>query len=142
MEQRISLVTLGVRDLARATAFYRGLGWQPSAKESCEKVTFFQIGGIVFGLFGWKDLAEDAGIAPPTDGFGGISIAYNTRSKDDVATVLAKAEVLGGRILKEAHDTFWGGHAGYFADLDGHVWEVAWNPFFPITEDGETRLPE
>ena len=142
MEQRLSIVTLGVRDLGRATDFYRGLGWRQSEKESNPHVTFFQLGGIVFGLFGWDALADDAGIPPAADGFGGISLAYNVREKAGVDAELALAERLGGRILKAAHDTFWGGYAGYFADLDGHVWEVAWNPFFPITEAGETHLPD
>lgn len=141
MEQRLSLVTLGVRDLARAIAFYRGLGWEPSAKVGNGAVAFFQLGGIVFALFGWDDLAEDAGIAPAGDGFGAIALAYNTRVKDDVDHVLAEAEALGAKILKPARETFWGGYSGCFADLDGHVWEVAWNPFFPISDTGETHLP-
>lgn len=140
MEPRISLITLGVRDLARARSFYEALGFvaSPSSNES---VTFFAAGGAVLGLFGWDALAEDAGVPPAGDGFRAVTLAHNVRDKAEVATVLATAEAAGARIVTPARDVFWGGHNGYFADLDGHLWEVAWNPFFPLAEDGSLQLP-
>jgi catechol 2,3-dioxygenase-like lactoylglutathione lyase family enzyme len=142
MEPRLSLITLGVRDLRRATAFYRdGLGF-PLAKASVEgEVAFFRTGAIVLALYGWDALAEDAKVSPEGHGFRGVAIAHNVRRKDEVAEVLALAAKAGGRIVKPAQDTFWGGHSGYFADLDGHLWEVAWNPGFPIADDGRIELP-
>lgn len=140
MEPRISLLTLGVRDLARSRAFYEELGFAASSA-STEDVAFFQLGGVALGLFGWDSLAEDARVDPAGDGFRGVTIAYNVRSKDEVAPMLAAAEGAGGRIVKPAQDVAWGGHHGYFADPDGHLWEVAWNPFFPLADDGSIRLP-
>ncbi|WP_395728744.1 VOC family protein [Nakamurella sp.] len=140
MEPRISLITLGVRDVARARAFYETLGFvaSPSSNES---VTFFAAGGAVLGLFGWDALAQDAGVPAAGDGFRAVTIAHNVRDKAEVATVLAAAEAAGGRIVTPAHDVFWGGHNGYFADPDGHLWEVAWNPYFPLADDGSLQLP-
>lgn len=141
MEQRLSLVTLGVRDIAEGTAFYQRLGWTASSAGN-ENVTFFQLGGIILGLYGRDALAEDAGFpTEPAAGFSGVALAYNGRSRDEVDTVLAEAEAAGGEIVKSAEDAFWGGYSGYFRDPDGHLWEVAWNPFFPIDEDGSIRLP-
>ena len=140
MEQRISLITLGVRDLAESTAFYERLGWKRPPLAS-QGVSFFQVGGLVLSLFPREHLAEDAGVSPEGFGFNGIALAYNTRSKGEVGEVLAEAERAGARIVKPAQDTFWGGHAGYFADPDGYLWEVAWNPGFMVEADGSIRLP-
>ena len=96
-------------------------------------VAFFQCGGIALSLYPRSDLAKDAGVAPEGDGFGGFTLAYNARSKGDVDTVLAEAKAAGAEILRPAQDAFWGGYSGYFRDLDGHLWEVAWNPFTDLT---------
>lgn len=141
VEPRVSLLTLGVRDLARSRAFYEALGFVASSS-STDGVAFFRAGGVVLGLFGWAELADDAGVAPAGDGFRGVTLAHNVRERADVAPALAAAEAAGGRIVTPAHDVFWGGHNGYFADPDGHLWEVAWNPFFPLAEDGSLQLPE
>ncbi|KMO78672.1 VOC family protein [Mycolicibacterium chlorophenolicum] len=138
MEQRISLITLGVDDLARARRFYEeGLGWQP--RDAPEGVVFYQLPGIALALFGREDLAEDA--HHPVDGrFSGITIAINERSEADVDAVLAQAADAGATILKSAERVFWGGYSGYFADPDGHVWEVALNPQWTINEDGTLTI--
>ena len=137
MEQRISVTTLGVADLGRAVAFYEALGWQRGNTD--DSVAFFQVPGGVFALWSRAALAEEAGL-PDAGGFGGIALAYNTRSKDEVDAVLAEAEAAGARIVRPAGETFWGGYSGYFADPDGHPWEVAWNPAWPIAEDGSLKL--
>lgn len=142
MEQRLSLVTLGVADLTRSRRFYEALGWKPAGIGGGGEVYFFQLGGIVMGLWGRESLAADANLSPQGSGFGGIALAYNTRTRDEVDAVLAEAEQAGGRILKQGHDAFWGGYTGYFADPDGHPWEVAWNPGFALAEDGSVTLPE
>ncbi|MGW0158006.1 VOC family protein [Mycobacterium sp. NPDC003323] len=138
MEQRISLITLGVDDLDRARAFYeQGLGWEPKAAP--EGVVFYQLPGIALALFGRADLAADA--QHPVDGrFSGITIAINQRSEADVDAVLEQAAAAGATILKPAHKVFWGGYSGYFADLDGHVWEVALNPEWTINDDGTLTI--
>jgi uncharacterized protein len=142
MEQRLSVVTLGVADLERSREFYERLAWRRGAKKYGD-VAFFQLGGIVLALYGRRALAEDARLpAEGGGGFGGITLAYNARSREEVDTVLGEAQAAGARLLKPAEDTFWGGYSGYFADPDGHPWEVAWNPFFPLTDDGSVRLPE
>ena len=142
MEQRLGVVTLGVADVARARDFYEQLGWRPGGPTSAE-IVFFQLPGLVLALHGRHALAEDAQLAPGTDGgFGGIALAFCTRSRDEVDAVLAEATGAGGRLLKPAQEVFWGGYSGYFADPDGHPWEVAWNPFFPIDEAGAVRLPD
>lgn len=139
---RISLITLGVHDLARARRFYEhGLGWKPSSAGN-EHVVFFQLaGGVGLGLFSRASLAEDAHIEDAGSGFGGITLAQNLESKAEVDRVIATAVAAGGSLLKKAEDVFWGGYSGYFADPDGHAWEVAWNPFFPLSEDGGITLP-
>tara|TARA_R110002167_G_scaffold44075_2_gene132862 strand:+ start:574 stop:999 length:426 start_codon:yes stop_codon:yes gene_type:complete len=141
MEQRLSLITLGVRDLAASTAFYERLGWRRSMNH-LDGVSFFQAGGIVFGLYPRDKLAEDAGIADDGAGFAGMALAYNTRAREDVDTVLAAAVAAGATLLKAAEEAVWGGYSGYFADPDGFAWEVAWNPGFAIAEDGSIRLPD
>jgi catechol 2,3-dioxygenase-like lactoylglutathione lyase family enzyme len=138
MEQRLSLVTLGVADLERALRFYEALGWRRGNDNP--SVVFFQLSGMILALWSRSELAEDAGLAPNERGFGGIALAYNARSKEDVDGVLAEAARAGARILKPAKDTFWGGYAGYFADPDGHPWEVAWNPEWKIGAKGEVTL--
>jgi catechol 2,3-dioxygenase-like lactoylglutathione lyase family enzyme len=140
VEQRVSLVTLGVADLMRARAFYeQGLGWRRGNDH--DEVAFYQAGGMIVALFSRDALAGDANVAAGSGGFGGIALAYNTRSRAEVDAVLAEAQAAGATILKPAHDAFWGGYSGYFADPDGHVWEVAWNPHWWIGADGEIRLP-
>ena len=139
MEQRLSLVTLGVADLERARRFYEdGLGWRRDNAHA--EVVFFQIGGAILGLFSRKELAADARLADEGSGFGGIALAYNARSREEVDAVLAEAAAAGATILKPAEDAFWGGYSGYFADPDGHPWEVAWNPDWTILEDGSVKL--
>lgn len=137
MEPRISIITLGVSDLVRSLRFYRdGLGFETSAKES-DSVVFFRTAGARLALYPLDRLAED--ISPeikPRPGFGGITLAHNTRQKEDVARILAQAEAAGGKILKPAQDVFWGGHSGYFADPDGYPWEVAWAPMFQFDDMG------
>ena len=141
MEQRISLVTLGVEDLARATAFYERLGWTRAVREA-PGIAFFQTGSFAFGLYPRDKLAEDAGLdaLPPPP--GAMALAFNTRTRDEVDRVLREVQEAGARLIKPAKDAFWGGYSGYFADPDGHLWEVAWNPGFAIAEDGAITLPD
>lgn len=141
MEPRISIVTLGVDDLDRAAAFYAAMGLKRHAGIT-DGVAFYQMGGIILGLFPRAELAKDAGVDPTGSGFSGIALAYNTRSEAEVDAVLAAAEKAGGRIVRPADRAFWGGRTGYFADTEGHLWEVAHNPGFPIAEDGTIALPD
>lgn len=139
MEQRLSLVTLGVSDLEKARRFYEdGLGWTRSNTE--KEVAFYQLGGMILALFARSALAEDAGVPSGGSGFSGIALAYNTRDKDEVAGVLAEAVAAGATLVKPASDTVWGGHAGYFADPDGHLWEVALNPFWTMDDSGAVSI--
>lgn len=142
MEQRLSVITLGVADLDRSRRFYQsGLGWVASSA-SQDGVIFFQLGGLVLALYPRPALAADAGLPDtPVAGFAGITLAYNVRSRDAVADILAVAVKAGGSLLKPAQDVFWGGHSGYFADPDGHIWEVVWNPFWTLDGDGSVLLP-
>ena len=137
MEQRLSLVTLGVADLPRSLRFYERLGWKRGNRD--DSVVFFQLPGMVLALWSRAALAEDAQVAD-MGGFGGITLAYNARSKADVDAVLAEAKAAGARILKPAQDAFWGGYSGYFAGPDGHPWEVAWNPGWKLDEAGRVSL--
>lgn len=139
MDPRISLVTLGVADMKAARAFYEKLGWRASS-QSNDDVTFFQAGGMIFGLYGRAALAADAGVDDGEPGFSGVALAYNGRDKNEVDRVLDEAVAAGGTLVKKAEEVFWGGYSGYFADPDGHLWEVAFNPFFPIAEDGSISL--
>jgi len=141
MEQRVSLITLGVADLARSREFYERLGWRRSMPGT-EGIVFFQAGGMALALFPRSALAKDAGVPPEGQGFRGMTLAYNTRSREDVDTLLAEAQAAGGTLLKPAQEAFWGGYSGYFADPDGFLWEVAWNPAFPLAGDGSLRLPD
>lgn len=137
MQQRLSLVTLGVTDLDRSLAFYRGLGWEPAP--SPEGVAFFQSGGIVMALWERAALEVDSCVTD-TGGWGGITLAHNVASADEVDAVLAEAEAAGASIGRPGAATFWGGYAGVFIDPDGHPWEVAYNPYWTVTEDGRTLL--
>ncbi len=141
MEPRLSLVTLGVADLARASAFYEGLGW-PRKVRAAEGVVFFQLGGMGLSLYPRAELAADAGVPLQNEPSQGFTLAYNARSRDEVDAVLAQAETLGGRITCPAQDAFWGGYHGHFADPEGFVWEIAWNPGFALAADGGLSLPE
>ncbi len=139
MDQRLSLVTLGVVDLDRARQFYEGgLGWERNNND--EGVVFYQLPGMILALWSREALAGDAGVKDDGSDFSGIALAYNTRSREEVDAVLAEAEAAGGRILKPAEETFWGGYSGYFADLDRHPWEVAWNPFWAVDTEGRVSL--
>jgi uncharacterized protein len=140
MEQRVSLITLGVGDLQRSRTFYERLGWRP-ANTKADGIVFFQTGGMALALYPRIALAKDATVSPEGNGFTGVTLAYNTRTRDEVDSVLARAEAAGAKILKRAQGTFWGGYDGYFADPDGFLWEVGWNPFFPIAEDGSIKIP-
>jgi catechol 2,3-dioxygenase-like lactoylglutathione lyase family enzyme len=136
MQQRLSLVTLGVADLARARRFYGpGLGWR-EIEPRRDEIAFFQMAGMGLSLWPVENLARDAGLPARGDGFGGITLAINLASPAEVDAGLALAERAGGRILKPAAKAFWGGYSGYFADPDGHPWEVAHNPFCTINPDG------
>jgi catechol 2,3-dioxygenase-like lactoylglutathione lyase family enzyme len=130
VEQRISLVTFGVEDLARAKSFYEALGWR-AAQQPDDEIAFFQAGGMVFGL--WTALGGH--------GAPGIELAHNVRSPEDVDAVLAEAERAGGTIRRPAARAVWGGYSGAFADPDGYVWEVAHNPDWMLGDDGSVRLP-
>ena len=141
MEPRVSIITLGVADLGRARAFYEKLGFRISSASQGD-IVFFHAGAQALALYPRAALAEDAGISPVGSGFSGVTLAHNVRTKDAVAAVLAEAEAAGGRIVKPARDVFWGGHSGYFADPDGHLWEAAWNPYAPLGADGALKLPE
>lgn len=138
MEQRLSVITLGVRDLAAARRFYAdGLGWTP-AMEAADEVVFFNLSpGVVLGLY--NDLARDSGTERRMAGL--TSISQNVAEKDQVDEVMAGAERAGATITKPAHDTDWGGRSGYFADPDGHLWEIAWNPFWPVDAEGRIAIP-
>jgi catechol 2,3-dioxygenase-like lactoylglutathione lyase family enzyme len=141
MEPRIHFITLGVRNLASAVRFYRdGLGF-PLSSSSVDDVAFFRLGGLVLALYPWDKLAADATVSQEGAGFRGIALAHNVRQRDDVAKVLDLAVSAGGKLIKPAQDAFWGGHTGYFADPEGYLWEVAWNPHFPFAADGSLILP-
>ncbi len=140
MEQRLNVVTLGVSDVATSTAFYKRLGWSPAKSASNQRITFFQMGGSVLALYGRKELAEDAMLPHWEGGFGGVTLAHNVGSRDNVDAALAAAKQAGARILKPAQDVFWGGYSGYFADSDGHPWEVVWNPYATFGKGGSLRL--
>lgn len=140
MEQRITLVTLGVSDLARAKGFYEALGWRG---QEVEETVFFQAGGLGLVLWGRDKLAKDCGLEPGTaGGFGGIALAHNVRSEAEVDALLAAVEDAGGTITKPAAVNSIGFYSSAFVDPDGHAWEVAHNPAFPLAEDGSVTLPD
>jgi catechol 2,3-dioxygenase-like lactoylglutathione lyase family enzyme len=138
MDQRLSLVTLGVADLARARAFYEALGWRTGAAPA-DDVVFFQAGGTIVALWDRAKLAEDSGVEDP-GGWGGITLAYNVSSPEEVDTVIAQAEAAGATIPRHGAETFWGGYSGVFLDPDGHPWEVAHNPHWTVHADGAVSL--
>jgi predicted lactoylglutathione lyase len=139
MEQRVSLVTLGVEDLDRARAFYEALGWQSGAAPA-DDVVFFQAGGMVFALWGREQLTEDSAVDEDPGGYGGVTLAYNARGREEVDAVIEEARAAGARIGREPAETFWGGYSGVFIDPDGHPWEVAHNPHWTVAEDGSVTL--
>ena len=139
MDQRLSLVTLGVSDLKRARAFYEGLGWTTRADPD-DDVVFFQAGGMVVALWDRAELAKDSAVTD-TGGWGGITPAYNTRSNEEVDSVIEEARAAGATIGREPAETFWGGYSAVFIDPDGHAWEVAHNPRWTIEDDGSVTLP-
>lgn len=141
MEQRFSLVTLGVSDVARSRRFYEQLGWRG---QEVEETVFFQAGCVVLALWGREKLALDAGMEPSgggTGAFPGFALAHNVRSEDEVTRVMAAAVSAGATVTRQAQPTFYGGFAGYFSDPDGHLWEVAYNPGFQLGEDGSLTVP-
>jgi len=141
MRQKLNIVTLGVEDLERSLQFYKdGLGWKPSSASN-ENIAFFQMSGVVFSLYPREKLAEDVKTKSNGSGFSGITLAYNTKDEAEVDKVLKHVESLGATIVKKAEKVFWGGYSGYFADFDGHLWEVAWNPFFEFDESDNLVLP-
>jgi predicted lactoylglutathione lyase len=138
MDQRLSLITLGVADLARARAFYEALGWRTNAGPD-DDVVFFQANCMVVALWSRESLAEDSGVED-SGGWGGIALAYNTRSAEEVDTVIEEARSAGGAITREPGETFWGGYSAMFCDPDGHPWEVAHNPRWTIEDDGAVTI--
>jgi uncharacterized protein len=141
MEQRISIVTLGVVNLERSREFYGRLGWRHSSASS-EDIVFFQAGGMALALYPREELAKDSNVAWDGQGFAGLTIAYNARNREEVDEVITEAKAAGAKVLKPAQEAFWGGYSGYFSDPDGFPWEVAWNPYFSIADDGSLRLPD
>ena len=139
VEQRVSLITLGVRDLARARRFYEGLGWRTRAAPE-DDVVFFQAGGIVLALWDRARLAGDRGVEHG-GGWGGVTLAHNVRSPEEVDRVIAEAEAAGATIPRHGGETFYGGYSGIFVDPDGHPWEVAHNPRWTLRDDGSVVLP-
>jgi uncharacterized protein len=141
MTPRLNFVTLGVSDVARAKDFYKRLGFLENSMGN-EHVGFFDINGVVLAVFGQEQLAQDAGIeATPPPPFRGVSLAWNAESPQEVDAILEHAIAAGARLVKAGEKVFWGGYSGYFADPDGHLWEVAHNPYVSITRDGHIKLP-
>ena len=139
MDQRISLITLGVADLDRARAFYEALGWIDRAPQGAD-VVFFQAGGMVLGLWDRAALAQDKAVADG-GGWGGVTLAQNLRSPAEVDALLAAARAAGATVPREGGETFYGGYSGIFVDPDGHAWEISWNPGWTVEEDGSITLP-
>ena len=137
--QRVTLITLGVSDLARSKAFYGALGWAPTKDEG--EVVFYQINGMVLGLFGLDPLAKDQGRPDAQLGTGAMTLAQNFSAEAEVDAAYALALKSGATALKAPEKVFWGGYSGYYADPDGHVWEVAFNPFWELNPDGSLTLP-
>ncbi len=138
MEQRMSVVTLGISDLKRARAFYEGLGWRSNAAAD-DDVVFFQVGGSVLSLWDRQRLAEDSGVELGS-GYGGVTLAHNVSSPAEVDEAIEQARAAGGTIAREPGETFWGGYSGVFVDPDGHPWEVAHNPHWTLSPDGSVKL--
>jgi catechol 2,3-dioxygenase-like lactoylglutathione lyase family enzyme len=140
MQPRVSLITLGVADLERSRGFYEALGWRSRSKPE-DDVVFFQSGGMILALWSRKELAKDSGIEADGGGWGGVTLAYNVPSPAEVDAFLERARAAGARIPRSGAETFWGGYSGIFFDPDGHPWEVAHNPFWTVTENGDVLLP-
>ena len=141
MRQKLNIITLGVNDFEKSVAFYEtGLGWKKSSA-SMDDIAFFPLGGIVLSLYPRKALAEDVSANPEGTGFSGITLAYNAKDEAEVDAVLKKVESLGAIIVKPAQKVFWGGYSGYFKDIDGHLIEVAYNPFWGFDENDNLILP-
>lgn len=139
MEQRLSLITLGVADLARARAFYEDvLGWQPAP--SPPEIAFFDLGGVIFSLFHDSDLAKDYGGDAGKGRYQGFALAHNVRSPEEVDDLFSRLKANGANIVKEPEKVFWGGYSGYFADPDGHKWEIAFNPYWTVLADGRISM--
>ena len=138
--RHLSLVTLGVGDVAASRVFYEALGLTASGFGSTE-IAFFDMNGTVLALYGREALAQDAHVASGVEGFHATALAFNVASETDVDAVIAHAEACGATITRRPEHVFWGGYSGYFADPDGHLWEVAFNPVFPMTEDGRLIVP-
>jgi uncharacterized protein len=141
MDQRLSLITLGVEDVSRSQRFYEGLGWKldGGVDNESDHVAFFQMPGMVVSLWGREKLAEDSCVSDP-GGWGGVTLAYNVRSPEEVDAVLEQARAAGGTIGRPGGKTFYGGYSGVFIDPDGHPWEVAHNPHWTVHDDGRTTL--
>lgn len=138
--QRLTLITLGVKSLARSRKFYEDLGWAPA--EATPAVVFYQMHGMALGLFGLKDLAVDQGRPEVPLGTGGFTLAQNYASAEDVDVAYGAAIDAGADPIKPPSKTYWGGYSGYYGDPDGHVWEIAFNPYWPLAEDGSLSLPK
>jgi len=139
VEQRLSLITLGVADLARAKEFYEKIvGWKPAP--SPPEIAFFDLGGVIFSLFPDSELAKDYGGKSSKASYQGFALAHNVRSPNEVDALFAKLKTRGAHIVKEPEKVFWGGYSGYFADPDGHKWEIAFNPYWTILGDGRIAL--
>jgi uncharacterized protein len=139
--REISMVTLGVRDLAASKRFYESLGFSIS-KNSDENIVWFSTGSTVLGLYPWERLADDVPVPATGSGFRGVTLAMNLTGKQAVDDLIEKVRTLGAKVLKEPQMVFWGGYSSYFEDPDGHLWEVAWNPFTPVDENGRMDLKE
>jgi len=140
MEPRVSLITLGVADLERSRTFYEALGWRSDSKPE-DGVVFFQSGSMVFGLWSRDELAKDSEVED-NGGWGGMTLAYNVESPAAVDAFLARARDAGATVAREGGETFWGGYNGVFIDPDGHPWEIAHNPFWTVTANGDVALPK
>ena len=140
MKQAISFVTLGVGDLARSRRFYAALGWKESSSSNAD-IAFFQAGSVAFALFQREALAEDANVAAQGSGFSGFTLAHNVESEEAVVNTIAEAVAAGATLVRPADKVFWGGFRGYFADPDGFLWEVCWNPFVTLDSEGHVHLP-
>ena len=139
MDQRVSLVTLAVADVKRSRTFYeQGLGWKPGF--TGDDIVFYQLRGSILGLWDKKAMAKDLGVPPTQLATGAVQVAHNVADRSTVDRILAQAATAGARIVKPAHDAVWGGYTGLFADPDGHVWEVAWNPAWKLSADGAVAL--
>lgn len=137
MQQRLSIITLGVADLQRAKAFYDALGWKVASDASVEEIVAYDLQSMALALYPWEKLAKDANVQTERSGYSSFSIAHNLNSEEEVSELLCKIPEAGGTILKPATKAFWGGFSGCFADPDGHIWEIAFNPYAKLGPNGE-----